>query len=44
MFPHLTDADIRCVADAIFRALSKVARQATPQALREQNATLPMSS
>ena len=44
MFPHLTDAQIRSVADAISRALSKVARPDAPQVLRAHNATLQMSS
>jgi dTDP-4-amino-4,6-dideoxygalactose transaminase len=44
MFPHLTDAQIGCIADAIFRALSKVARHEPPQLLRAQTATLRMSS
>jgi dTDP-4-amino-4,6-dideoxygalactose transaminase len=44
MFPHLTDAQIRSVADAIFRALSKIQRSDAPQVLRAHNAILPMSS
>jgi dTDP-4-amino-4,6-dideoxygalactose transaminase len=44
MFPHLTDAQTSCVADAIFRALSKVAIHEAPELLRAQNATLRMSS
>jgi dTDP-4-amino-4,6-dideoxygalactose transaminase len=44
MFPHLTDVQIRSVADAIFRALAKVARPDAPQVLRAHNATRPMSS
>jgi dTDP-4-amino-4,6-dideoxygalactose transaminase len=44
MFPHLTEAQIRCVADTIFRALSKVAHHEAHQLLCAQNATLRMSS
>jgi dTDP-4-amino-4,6-dideoxygalactose transaminase len=44
MFPHLTDAQIGCVADAIFRALSKVAHREPPQLLRAQASTVQMSS
>jgi len=39
MFPHLTDAQIEFVADAIARALSTVARHKAPLALRAENAT-----
>ena len=39
MFPHLTDAQIECVADAIARALSTVARHEALFALRAANAT-----
>jgi len=42
MFPHLTDTQIRCVADAIFRALSKVACHEVPQVLYSQNAAFRM--
>jgi dTDP-4-amino-4,6-dideoxygalactose transaminase len=44
MFPHLADAQIRSVADAISRALSKIARPDAPQLPRAHNATIPMSS
>jgi dTDP-4-amino-4,6-dideoxygalactose transaminase len=44
MFPHLTDTQIGCVADAIFRALSKVARHERPELLRAQDPCIPLSS
>jgi dTDP-4-amino-4,6-dideoxygalactose transaminase len=44
MVPHLTDTHIRCVADAISRALSNLARHEAPQLLRPPNASLRMLS
>jgi dTDP-4-amino-4,6-dideoxygalactose transaminase len=44
MFPHLTDAQIGCVAEAIFRKLSRFARREADELLHAPNATLRMLS
>jgi dTDP-4-amino-4,6-dideoxygalactose transaminase len=39
MFPHLTDAQVECVADAIFRALPRAVCQEAFQVRHAENAT-----